>query len=506
MSVTTSSSALAFRWPRAVLAFAVLYILAWTIFPVWLGSSFPLDVVESLSWGREWQWGYYKHPPLAPIVLHLFYTAFGKWGPFLLSQLCIAATLWLVWCTGRRLMSDERAAVGAVLAMGVGYYSYPALEFNHNIAQMPFWAGLGYCLVLALQGGRWWQWLLLGVVAGLGLLTKYSVGILLLCFGLYIVLTPARKALLRPGPWLAVAAMLLVFVPHFLWLQESGWLPFAYAGKRAAANAGSPHLAALAFLLTQVLNHLPLLLVAGAALWLARRASEAGAARWQLNCTEPRLLLMLALGPGLLVTVLGLTTGLRLRDMWGSPMWAFSGLLLAAAVPTAWWPAARTRLLRGVAVWLVLVTMLAASYVAFGAQLRHKASRMDWPAQALAAQAYATWEQQSRCRLDTVAGDNWLAGLIATQSASGPSVLVDGEARFSPWVTLERLQSQGALWIWEADKHGLDPVPPAPLDAVTVGAALHTQQGQWNIAWPHDPQGKPLTIHWRSYVPAACVR
>lgn len=485
---------------------AVVYIAVWTLFPVALGQSFPLDVVESLSWGREWQWGYYKHPPLAPIVLHLFYVVFGRLGPFLLSQLCIAATLWLVWCTGRRLMDAERAWVGALLAMGVAYYSYPALEFNHNIAQMPFWAGLGYCLVQALQGGRWWQWLLLGVVAGLGMLTKYSVGILLLCFGLYIVLTPQRRVLLQPGPWLAVAALGLVFLPHLMWLQHSDWLPFAYAGMRAQASNSSPRMGALTFLLTQMVVHLPLLLIAGVALWLARRSSAAASGGWKLQTTQPGLLVMLALGPGLLVVVLGLTTGLRLRDMWGSPMWAFSGLLVAAAVPAAWWPAARPRLLRGLGVWLCLVTVLAASYVAFGAQWRHKPSRMDWPAQALAAQAEATWVQQSSCRLDVVAGDNWLSGLIATQSPSWPSVLVNGDPRYSPWVTLERLETHGALWVWDADRADDAPVPPQPLDAVQPGASMHTQEGQWQIAWPHDPQGSPLTIRWRSYVPAACAR
>ena len=83
---------------------AVAYGLLWSIVPPLLSSSFPLDVAESLSWGREWQWGNYKHPPLAPWVLHSFYWAFGKAGPFLLSQLCIAATLWLVWRSALRLM------------------------------------------------------------------------------------------------------------------------------------------------------------------------------------------------------------------------------------------------------------------------------------------------------------------------------------------------------------------------------------------------------------------
>ena len=489
------------------MACAATYILVWTLFPVWLAASFPLDVVESLSWGREWQWGYYKHPPLAPSVLHVFHALFGKVGPFLLSQLCIAATLWLVWRTGLRLMAPQRAWVGALLTMGVAYYSLPSLEFNHNIAQMPVWAALGYCLLRALQEGRWQQWLLLGVVAGLGLLTKYSVGILLASFGLYIVLTPERRVLLRPGPWLALAAMALVFLPHLVWLWRSDWLPFAYAGMRASAEAGSPRKAAVGFVATQALNHLPLAVAAAVALWGARRASPAaGAGGWRLQTAQPRFLLMLAVGPGLLVTLLGLTAGLRLRDMWGSPMWAFSGLLLAAAVPEAWWPAARPRLLRGLAVWLCLVTLLVSGYLAFGAKLRHRPSRMDWPAQVLGQHVQATWAQQSRCRLDVVAGSTWLSGLIATQSASGPSVLVDGDPRYSPWVTRERLQAHGALWVWEPDRQETaTAVPPQPLDGVDVGASLRTQEGQWQIPWPHDPKGAPWTIRWRSYVPASCV-
>ena len=115
---------------RAIVLAAAIYVLAWSLLPPLLSASVPLDVAESLSWGREWQWGYYKHPPLAPWVLEVFYRAFGHVGPFLLSQLFIVATLWLVWRTGCRLMSRERALLGALLTMGVAYYTRPALEFT----------------------------------------------------------------------------------------------------------------------------------------------------------------------------------------------------------------------------------------------------------------------------------------------------------------------------------------------------------------------------------------
>lgn len=496
---------------RALLVCAAIYIAVWTLFPFLLGASFPLDVVESLGWGREWQWGYYKHPPLAPTVLHVFYVLFGGTGPFLLSQLCIAATLWLVWRMGCRLMAPDRALVGTVLTMGVAYYTLPAIEFNHNIAQMPIWAALGYLLLLALQEGRMRHWLLLGAVAGLGLLTKYSVGILLASFGLYILLTPARKALRTPGPWLAVVLMVMVFLPHLLWLQETDWLPFAYASSRAASITAYPRLSAFGFLGTQLVNHLPLALIVAAALWRVGRTQPrpAGQRLWSLHTAQPLFLLALAVGPGALVTLLGLTTGMRLRDMWGSPMWAFSGLLLAAWVPAAWWPVVKPRLLRGVVVWLTLITVLAASYAAFGAQWRQRPARTDWPAQALAEKANTTWQQVAHCKLNVVAGDSWLAGLIATQEAAGPSVLIHDKPSYSPWVTLPRLQAQGALWVEELDKDGRSNeglAPPAPLDAIQAGPEMQLQQGEWLLPWRHNPQGAPLRVLWRTYVPAACAR
>ena len=68
-----------------------------------------------------------------------------------------------------------------------------------------------------------------------------------------------------------------------------------------------------------------------------------------------------------------------------------------------------------------------------------------WPQAALAAQAAATWDALSHCPLDVVAGNYWLAGLVAVPSTAQPSVLITGDARFSPWVTPARLLQGGAL-------------------------------------------------------------
>jgi len=492
---------------RSVLTVAALYALAWTLLPPLLESSFPLDVVESLTWGREWQWGNYKHPPLSPWVLHVFYRAFGDVGPFLLSQVCIGATLVLVWLTGRRLMDAPRAFLGTLLAMGVAFYTRPALEFNHNIAQMPLWAGLAWALLAALQQGQLRHWAALGLLAGLGMLTKYSAGILLACLGLYVLLAPhARRQLARPGPWLALAPMLLVLAPHLLWLHASGWLPMVYASERSAAVSAHPRLGALGFLATQALNHLPLVLIA---LFAALRARPhlvlpAGhdTPRWRLHTAWPGYLLTIALAPGLLVTLLGLVLGLRIRDMWGVPMWAFSGLLLTAWLPQrSLQPMARP-LRHALLVWLVLATLASLVWLGWGAQWRQRPSRTDWPQAALAQQVQASWSALSHCPLRVVAGDYWVAGLAAVPTPAQASVLISGDPRYSPWVTRERLLQQGALWL-----HAPGQVtPPAPLDGIHTSAGMQTHEGRWALPWPYAPQGAPWVLEWRAYVPAACAK
>jgi len=492
---------------RALLWAAAAYALCWSLVPPLLVTSLPLDVIESLGWGHEWQWGYYKHPPLAPWVLELSLRAFGRFGPFLLSQLCVAATLWLVWRTGLRLTTPARALTGAALTLGVAYYTWPALEFNHNIAQMPLWAALGWAMLAALQQGRWRDWLWLGLLAGLGLLTKYSVGILLACLGGYVLLSPARRVLAGWGPWLALGTALLVLAPHLHWLWQSGGLPFAYAGGRAAQTGAALELrlGALRFALTQLLAHLPLALIVLAAAWPARRgmAPAEAPARWCWHTRWPGYLLTLALAPGTLTVVLGLLSGARVRDMWGSPMWAFSGLLLAVLLPTTVLRRAGPRLARGLGVWLLLASLLSAAYLAWGARWRQQPTRTDWPAAALAAQAQASWQALSSCPLDVVAGDYWLAGLVAA-GPGRPSVLIDGDARFSPWVTAQRLRAHGALWLWLADATPL--APPAPLDALRADADLVPRDGRWQLPWPRRTDGQPLSVHWRAYVPRACVR
>src|ERR1700741_1064067 len=86
-------------------------LVCWALVPWLLETSLPLDVVsDGLSWGHEWQWGYYKHPPLPSWTDEVFFDSFGDIGPFLLSQIAIVATYIFVFLLGREIMPSRWAA------------------------------------------------------------------------------------------------------------------------------------------------------------------------------------------------------------------------------------------------------------------------------------------------------------------------------------------------------------------------------------------------------------
>ena len=51
---------------KLALSFIGLQAFCWVLVPSLFNANLPLDVIEALSWGREWQWGYHKHPPMKP--------------------------------------------------------------------------------------------------------------------------------------------------------------------------------------------------------------------------------------------------------------------------------------------------------------------------------------------------------------------------------------------------------------------------------------------------------
>ena len=495
--------------------FLMAYFLVWSITPSFLASSVPFDVSEGINWGSEWQWGYYKHPPLSSWILYSFYQLFGHVGPYLLSQLSVLLTLVLIYQLGKKIWSPTTALIGSALTLAVLYYTYPSLEFNHNVAQFPIWAGLYLAFYQSMTQNRLRDWILLGVIGGLGMLTKYTVIFLLIPMAFYLMLPRQWPLLKQPKPWIAAFVMLAIFAPHLYWLATHDWLPLSYASGRSQEVAAGAynikrHFSWIGFVIAQLVAHIPLFIMLAVN---RKRLLNIHDYRDSLP-QDAGLLWYMWLSPIAVLVVLSLVFGVGLRDMWGMPMWALSGLLAASLIAPATQLLTAIKLRKALTIWLSLVTVLMVVYVGFGDKIRHKPSRMQWPEQALTVQAQTTWQSLSSCTLDSVSGDRWLGALVAMNSGF-PSQMISGPASHSPWMNTQRLQENGTLVMWQEGEEDIVLPLLDDVDAIATtevenshnnANALIKQQGQWQIDWRDGKIEKPLLINWVAYVPSRCFK
>ena len=66
-------------------------------------------------------------------------------------------------------------------------------------------------------------WLGLGAAIGLGMMTKFTMPALVAGVGVGILLTPIRRELRTPWPWLGAALALVIGTPNLAWQVAHGW-------------------------------------------------------------------------------------------------------------------------------------------------------------------------------------------------------------------------------------------------------------------------------------------
>jgi 4-amino-4-deoxy-L-arabinose transferase-like glycosyltransferase len=135
------------------------------------------------------------------------------------TLLCALALL------GVRRMGGGRTAL---VLTGVAMLSSPlfmrtATLFQPVVLDQLWWTAAIYALLRLEQTDdpRWW-WVL-GLAGGLGLLTKFSI--FFIGFGVLVALlvTPRRRALLGPGPWIALGVALVIGSPSLIGQINFDW-------------------------------------------------------------------------------------------------------------------------------------------------------------------------------------------------------------------------------------------------------------------------------------------
>jgi 4-amino-4-deoxy-L-arabinose transferase-like glycosyltransferase len=210
--------------------------------------------------------GYVDQPPLSIFILSLNRLCFGDslLALRLLPALAHGVTVWLAGLLAGKLGGSRFAQLLAALTVAVapglvgmfGYYSMNAFDIM-------LWPIAAYLLVRLNETEKPQYWIWIGVIVGLGLLNKLSMGWLAAGIAVGVVATPMRRWVRTPYPWIAAGISLLLFLPYIIWnLQhELAHLEFM----RNAAGAKYASQTPETFLLGMILHFHPLALP----VWLA---------------------------------------------------------------------------------------------------------------------------------------------------------------------------------------------------------------------------------------------
>jgi 4-amino-4-deoxy-L-arabinose transferase-like glycosyltransferase len=434
-----------------VAAVVVLLVVVWTVTPALINSAPPLDVVESYMWGREWVLATYKHPAMPSWVLEASRLLAGGavgWPAYLASQLFIATTFALVFVFGRDIMGSRRAATGVLLLAALPAYTWLSPEFNHNIAMLPFWAGVVIALWRAVERGSTAWWIAVGALAAAGLYAKFTTATLLVAATGWIAWDQkARRSLATPGPWLGLAVFAVIAAPLAIWLVEHRYAPLAYASERAKLGL-DPHLQP--FLWGSMANFLAVVVGLWVAGLLTRRQGTGGSRSSMIDPRALRFMGVLLFGPLLLTLVVATASGSGLRSAWSNSMFNLVGVFAIGLLSERADEAALKRLMRFV---VALVVLFPLGYAAVSSPILYtpsKLPRVQWPQAEIANRFQSIWSTATGgLPLRIVTGRNWVAGLVGLTAPAEPSILNSGRLDWSPWVSQERIDREGMLIVWD---------------------------------------------------------
>lgn len=429
-------------------AFCLIHWVAWTAITALTRANPPFDSVEGVAWGNQWQWGYDKHPPLAPWLTAFTVRLLGSvdGSIYLLGALSVILCFWATWRLGQKFLPESYALIGTLLLEGIYYYNIAAMQFNPNVLMLPLWAlsNLSFYHALTTQKPR--HWLLLGLWMGLAMLTKYESALLLFMIGILIMITPeGRQSFRHLGFYLGIILFSAILAPNVLWLIRYDFLPFTYTADRLNSGNLSPLLRHIyhpfLYLIEQIGALIPVFL-------LFSPFYRCKTDNWQLNKLDQTYLILMGLGPFVLVALLSAATGMWIHSLWAFPFFSFTGFLLLAWRKPIFNVIALRRFGILFTFFFCAILILRSLFLLYGPHWQHKANAAHFPGKRIANTITTHWRQQFATPLPYVAGYRTLVEHIAVYSTDHPIPYFAWSQTQSPWIDEQKIKRQGAVFVW----------------------------------------------------------
>ncbi len=271
---------------RSVTALALATVLGHLLVNALTPYGVHRDELLYLSMGTHLSFWRMDFPPMIAVLANA-QRAIG--GDSLVSirflAACTAGALvWLAGYAARGVGGDARAErLAAIAVVASPLFLRTGSLFQPVIFDQLWWT---LALVLLVRIGAAGEegtaraarrdWLALGVVMGLGLLTKFSIGFIGVAIAAALLVTPMRRSLRTPWPWLAVLLTFAIGSASLVGQLRLGWPVRGQMDELRSSQL--VHVGMLDFAGQQLLFGPQTLLAAMGAWWLLR---DPAARRWR---------------------------------------------------------------------------------------------------------------------------------------------------------------------------------------------------------------------------------
>jgi hypothetical protein len=180
--------------------------------------GFHPDELATLDDARHPAWGYVAYPPVTPFLARVAVVLFGasvRWFR-LFANIALAIVVVLAGLMAREMGGRRWAQLVAAVAT-VPYCLSVGVLMQYVAFDALAWALTAYFVIRLLKSAdpRWWM--AIGVSIGFGMLSKWTMGFLVLGVVAGILLTESRRYLTSKWLWIGLGICLLIFSPNLVW-------------------------------------------------------------------------------------------------------------------------------------------------------------------------------------------------------------------------------------------------------------------------------------------------
>jgi len=422
---------------KTLIIFLFVHLIVWTLIPGLSNNNLPLDTIEALAWGSNLDWGFNKHPPLSAFVVEIFYQIFGNqdWAYYFLSQIFVVSAFFIVFKFSEDFFKNPILGLISILLLeGIYFYNFTTPEFNVNVCQLPFWAlSVLYCWK-GFRDNKNSDWLLFGLFAALGVLSKYLFIYLLIAMDVFFAYMIIKKKV-NLKSFISLIPFFLILLPHLIWLTENDYITITYGLHRTGTgdqNFLDHIIHPLIFLGKQIGILIPFFLM------LLLLSSKF---KIKSNFKDNKLLFLLTINiiPLALVFLTSMIMGVKIRTMWMTPFYLFFGVLVIYTFQSQ----INLNKLKGFTATFIILFILSPFAYAY-VSITETDKRTDYQGKKIAKEAQEWWDDRRDKKIILVLGNEWEAGNLSYHLKDRPSWLWDEEIS-KVWLCSKELVEDSCL-------------------------------------------------------------